>query len=215
MLIHQNAFIAQRNRYEALVCARYGVDAATYAAVTELLAPFALPVARRKGEYLQHAGEISRYLYWVTDGVARSGYTTSTGTEITISFSTESYSAPPYHDLLAASQGSPARYFVMAETAMEGFRLEWERLQMLLETEKSLRIYHTKVLEYLLQQEARRSYTHIAACATDRLASFRADFPGLEERISQKVIASFLEITPQYLSQMLNGSLPKPERNND
>jgi CRP-like cAMP-binding protein len=207
MSTENNAFFAQRRRYQQILCERFNIDAEIYHAVSHLVAPLAVPFVRRKGEYLQHAGEVARYLYWITDGVARSGYTTSTGTEITITFSVESHSAPPYHDLLAANHGEPARYFVIAETALQGFRIDWQALSLLLETEKALRIYHTKTLEYLLPQEARRSYMHIAASASDRLTTFRNDFPGLEARISQKVIASYLEITPQYLSQLLNGAV--------
>jgi hypothetical protein len=39
--------------------------------------------------------------------------------------------------------------------------------------------------------------------ANCRLAAFREQYPGLEQRISQKVLASYLGITPQYMSTLL------------
>jgi predicted transcriptional regulator len=42
-----------------------------------------------------------------------------------------------------------------------------------------------------------------ASPAQGRLTAFRREYPGLEQRISQKVVASFLGITPQYMSQLL------------
>ena len=204
------AFYAYRKRFQIEIQERYNIDADTYIAVTELLTPIATLLAMRKGEFLQRAGEPAKYLYWMVAGVTRSGFNTETGTEMTMAFAVEGHSATPYHDLLGASAGQPARYFIVAETPIEVFRLEWETLTTLLVTNSGLRRYHLQVVEYMLMHQARRGYTHLAASAADRLASFRRDYPGLEARISQKVVASYLEITPQYLSQLLHAGAAKP-----
>ena len=44
--------------------------------------------------------------------------------------------------------------------------------------------------------------TNGESSAHERLAAFREEYPGLEARISQRAIASYLGITPQYMSRL-------------
>jgi hypothetical protein len=66
-----------------------------------------------------------------------------------------------------------------------------------------LTAYLTRMLEFAVCSQARRFVTHTASSADERLASFREEYPNLERRISQKVLASYLQITPAYLSQLM------------
>jgi serine/threonine-protein kinase len=59
-----------------------------------------------------------------------------------------------------------------------------------------------RFLEYNLKKQARRTYMVGFASARERLAAFREEYPGLEDRVTQKCIASYLGVTPQYLSQL-------------
>ena len=49
---------------------------------------------------------------------------------------------------------------------------------------------------------AQRAYATGETSAQERLAAFREEYPGLEARISQRAIASYLGITPQYMSRL-------------
>jgi hypothetical protein len=93
-------------------------------------------------------------------------------------------------------------HFVVAETAMHGYRLDWMEINAMAQRDSVLRDYYLKVSERAILNQGRRIYIS-AAPAQGRLAAFREEYPGLEQRISQKVIASFLGITPQYMSQLL------------
>ena len=53
-----------------------------------------------------------------------------------------------------------------------------------------------------LQSLAQRAYSNGETSAHERLAAFREEYPGLEARISQRAIASYLGITPQYMSRL-------------
>lgn len=200
----QHTFLAQRKRFEADMVARYDIDAATYAAVSMLLAPLAVAVSLDKGDYLQRAGSLARHVYWITAGIVCCGVHTPSGDDITAAFFTEGHSATPYHDLLQGASGLPALHSLTAETAVQAFRLDWDKIVTLRSSHSVLDAYHLKVMEYMLKQQSRRSHAQYGAAAQTRLASFLRDYPGLERRISQKTLSSYLEITPQYLSQLLN-----------
>jgi CRP-like cAMP-binding protein len=198
-----SAFIEQRQKYRAVITERFGITPGMYDTVTQLVAPLMVPANLRKGDYLQRSGVPAQYLYWMYSGVVRNGFITENGTEVTLRFTTDGDSAGSHDDLLASRNGIPARHFIVAETAVGAFRIEWTDMMRLVEQNEVMRYYYLKASEYSILREGRRLCSHSSASARERLNAFRLEYPGLEARISQKVIASFLGITPQYMSQLL------------
>ena len=198
-----HAFIEQRDQYKTAIAARYGVTEEMFDSVTRILAPLAMPVTLRKGEYLQRIGAPAQWVYWTYRGVARNGFTNESGTEVTLRFSMDGEAAGSHEDLVGARNGIPAQHFVVAETAVVGYRMDWAGVRGLAAEHPILRDYYLKVAEASILRQGRRICMHSHTSAQGRLAAFRREYPGLEARISQKVIASFLGITPQYMSQLL------------
>ncbi|HEU4843110.1 MAG TPA: Crp/Fnr family transcriptional regulator [Burkholderiaceae bacterium] len=199
----KHGFLQQREKYKAQVMRYYGVSEQMYDAINQLMAPLTTPISVRKGELLQRCGVVAQSFHWIYSGVARAGFVTEGGTEVTLRFWTEGDTVASHEDLLRARDGLPARQFVVAETALHGFRLEWADLGRMAEEHEVVRAYYIKVSEASILRQGRRIYTSSAASAQARLAAFREEYPGLEARVSQKVVASFLGITPQYMSQLL------------
>jgi serine/threonine-protein kinase len=196
-------FITQRERYKSAAMRRLGVSEESYTRVTALLAPIALPFYVRKGEHLQRAGVPATTIYWLYSGVARSGFFTRDGAEVTLRFFREGESASQLPDLLAGEEGKPAVQFLVAETPLYGFALDWKQSRVLRAEHEALQHYHVSITEHGLQQAAQRAYTNGETSAQERLAAFRDEYPGLEARISQRAVASYLGITPQYMSRLL------------
>ncbi|MGV7208118.1 Crp/Fnr family transcriptional regulator [Oxalobacteraceae bacterium A2-2] len=195
-------FLSHRAKYRSIIARRYNVSEDVYDEITRLLAPLAEPVHLRKGEYLQRIGSVAQTFCWLHSGVARSGFITESGNEVTLHFMVDGETAASHGDLLRARNGEPAMHFVVAETALRGYRMDWLEVSRLTETNNTLRDYYLRVSERGILLQGRRLYIS-AASAQGRLAAFRREYPGLEARISQKVMASFLGITPQYMSQLL------------
>jgi CRP-like cAMP-binding protein len=204
-----NAFLEHRAKYREVVSRRYGVSPELYDEASRLLAPLAVPFSMRKGEYLQRIGTPAQYVYWLNSGVARTGFITETGNEVTLHFQTDGEPVAAHDDLLRSREAAPARNFVLAETAIHGFRLEWAEINALYQRNSQLRDYYLGATEYSIIEQSRRLYLN-ASPAQGRLNAFRREYPGLEQRISQKVVASFLGITPQYMSQLLRQDGSKP-----
>ena len=196
-------FLAQRLKYMAAIAQRYAIGADEYTEATRCLAPIAQPVTLRKGEYLQRIGAPAQSVFWITEGVSRNGFFAENGAEVTLRFAVEGEGANAQEDVLEVEAGLPARHFIVAETALRGFRFDWSDVCRVRAQHAVVNDYYLKVLEYTLKRHARRTYVHSVASAQERLAEFRADYPGLEGRISQRVLASYLGITPSYLSQLL------------
>lgn len=198
-----HAFIEQRDLYKTAITRRYGVTEPMFEIVTRILATLATPVSLRKGDYLQRTGTPAQWLYWTYRGVVRNGFTNENGIEVTLRFSMDGEAAGSHEDLVGARSGIPAQHFVVAETAFEGYRMNWAEVRALAAENQILRDYYLKVAEANILRQGRRIAMHSNTSAQSRLAAFRHEYPGLEQRISQKAIASFLGITPQYMSQLL------------
>lgn len=196
-------FLKLRQHYKADMMARYAVDEKLFDETSQCVASMAVPFAARRGELLQRVGQTSREVFWLTGGVARVGYVSQGGVEVTLRFATESHIANAYEDLLEYRGEQPARSFIVAETSVQGFRFDWEQMSIARARHPVLTAYMTRMLEFAVCSQARRFVTHTASSAEERLASFREEYPNLERRISQKVLASYLQITPAYLSQLM------------
>ena len=195
-------FIKQRNRFKSATMKRIDVSEESFSNVTALLATIAKPFHARKGEYLQRAGVLATQVHWLASGVARSGFFNRDGAEVTLRFYREGESATTLTDLINGESGQPSVQFLVAETPIHGFTLDWKLACELRAQHEVMQHYHLHIAMHGLQSLAQRAYTNGETSAQERLASFREEYPGLEARISQRAIASYLGITPQYMSRL-------------
>ncbi|WP_229260458.1 Crp/Fnr family transcriptional regulator [Duganella alba] len=195
-------FIKQRNRFKSATMKRIDVSEESYNHVTNLLATIAKPFHVRKGEYLQRAGVPATQVHWLASGVARSGFFNRDGVEMTLRFYREGESATTLTDLISGESGQPAVQFLIAETPIHGFTLDWKQASDLRAQNEVMQSYHLNIAMAGLQSLAQRAYSNGETSAQERLAAFREEYPGLEARISQRAIASYLGITPQYMSRL-------------
>jgi len=195
-------FIKQRNRFKSATMKRIDVSEESYNNVTNILATIAKPFHVRKGEYLQRAGVPATQVYWVASGVVRSGFFNREGVEVTLRFYREGESATTLTDLINGETGQPAVQFLIAETPIHGFTLDWKLASELRAKDEGMQQYHLHIAMHGLQALAQHAYSHGETSAQERLAAFREEYPGLEARISQRAVASYLGITPQYMSRL-------------
>lgn len=198
-----DAFLKQREEFSDYSMRRLGVSREMFDEFNRLVAPYVVQLQFRKGEYLQRAGVPATVAYWLYRGVARRGMITRDGSDVTMAFAAEGDTCASHHDLLAAQDGQPAQEFIVAETAVTAVRVEWADLARLREEHSIMREYYLKVSENSIRRYSQSCLIRSMTSANCRLAAFREQYPGLEQRISQKSLASLLGITPQYMSTLL------------
>lgn len=181
---------------------RIDVSEEAYNSVTDILATIAQPFHVRKGEFLQRAGVPATQVHWLASGVARSGFFNRDGIEVTLRFYREGESATTLTDLIAGENGQPAVQFLVAETTVHGFTIDWAQASAQRAQSEVMQQYHLQAAMHGMQNLAQLAYANGETSAQERLAAFREEYPGLEARISQRAIASYLGITPQYMSRL-------------
>jgi CRP-like cAMP-binding protein len=153
----------------------------------------------KKNEALLNAGEICRNIYFVGNGCLRVFNTDKQGEQHNTLFCPENWWCT---DIASFSRQIPAFYNIQALEDTEVFYFSYDQLEQLyIEVPKLERFFRilTQNGFYLYQ---RRITSNLSKTAEERYVLFGKQYPKLEQRIAQKHIASYLGITPVFLSMI-------------
>lgn len=171
------------------------LDADESALVVAQFEPMLLP----KKASLLVQGEVARYEAFVVGGCLKAFYTDEDDREFVIRFATENWWIG---DLDSFHNQTPATYAI---EALEDSQLllytkaaEETLLRCIPKLEKFFRVLYRSGLIAL----QRRMMAAISQTADDRYADFIRRYPDHEQRIPQYLVASYLGVTPQFLSQI-------------
>lgn len=164
---------------------------------------FALSLLRRKTikkkAVLLFAGDVCAAMSFVTTGCLRIYHADTAGKEHILLFAPEDWWAV---DTLSFYAKTPAFYTIDALEDAEVLQLGYDDLENLYERvpkfERFFRILSQN--GFILYQ--RRIVSNLSESAEERYARFKKLYPNLSRRIAQKHIASYLGITPEFLSQL-------------
>lgn len=144
----------------------------------------------KKGEILQHKGELKPKQYKVKHGLLRSYSLDDKGKEHTFLFAPEGWIVS---DNIITTE--PTELFI---DALENSVVEvYENLDKEQKPESSLLFKRIFVLQ-------KRVIMLLSASAIDRYDYFLEVYPEISRRVPQKMIASYLGITPEALSKVKN-----------
>jgi CRP-like cAMP-binding protein len=153
----------------------------------------------RKREFILRGGDLCRYETFVIRGCLKIFYTDPAGIEHNVKFALENWWAV---DLESFAMQTPAFYSIQAIEETECFQIGkadhdalYERIPQL---EKFARVRYQNA--YILLQH--RMTQNLFSTAEEKYDAFTKKYPGLELRIPQKDIASYLGITPEFLSML-------------
>jgi CRP-like cAMP-binding protein len=152
-----------------------------------------------KRSFLLQAGDIDKYIYFVEQGCLRMFYADKEGMEHNICFYPENWWAC---DIVSFFKEKPALNNIQALEDSEVYYLSLARLeQLFLEVPKFERFFRI-LTQNGFDLYQKRITSNLSQTAEKRYLEFRKNYPGLERRIAQKHIATYLGITPAFLSMM-------------
>jgi len=150
-------------------------------------------------QYLLQAGDVCKYDSFVLEGCLRSFYVDDKGDEHTLHFAMEDWWIT---DLESFLHQTPALVHIEALTPATVLQIDKPSLEHLYTAvpamERFFRILHQHA--YLAQN--RRILNNISMNGEQRYAALLTQYPDLLHRVPQKYIASYLGITPVFLSQI-------------
>lgn len=159
----------------------------------------AVPRRLRRGELLLRAGQPCTRLGVVEQGVLREYVDLPSGIERTKSFAVEGGLTGSLPD---AIRGGPAVCSIVAELDAVVSLVPADAFFRWLDRNEATQRWATALYRHYYLAKADRELELASMDAWGRYQRFRERFPGLEARISQRVVASYVGVTPEHLSRM-------------
>ena len=154
--------------------------------------------ARRK-EFVLQPGSLTRYEYFVTKGCLKVYSLDRNGVEHVSMFAIEDFWTG---DMASFMLQQPATYFIKALEDSEFLMISKENFERLfLEIPKFERFYRNLYQNSLLNY-IKRTNEGISLTAEERYEIFLSKYPQITNRITQKDLAAYLGITPEFLSMI-------------
>lgn len=153
----------------------------------------------KKREILLFAGDISSHMQFISSGCLRAYYMDEEAKEHIIQFGIEGWWV---NDLYSYLTNTPAKQFIQALEKSSVVQIHKDSLNQLYDEvpaiERFFRIKFEKA--YVALQE--RTINSMSRPAEKRYFDFRRQYRDIEQRVPQYMIASYLGITPEFLSRL-------------
>ncbi len=148
-------------------------------------------------------GKRCRTFYFVEQGSLRAFHTNAKGKEATIMFAVQDWWIT---DMPAFMDQQPA--LISLETLEDCllFAIDSEKLELLLQELPKLEKYFRILFQRAYVREQLRVLDAISNPVEERYLHFLQKYPQIVEKVSQKQIASYLGVTPEFLSAVKNNS---------
>ena len=157
------------------------------------------PRALKTGEFLLREGSICKYESFVVRGCLKTYYVDENGFEHIIDFSIEEWWADDLYSLLTQTASRSNIKAIEDTEILQISKFDLELLyQRVPKFERFFRILFQNA--YIAQRE--QINQAMSASAEERYVLFMKQKPYAERRFSQKDIASYLGVTPQFLSAL-------------
>jgi CRP-like cAMP-binding protein len=153
----------------------------------------------KKGQFLLHAGAVCRNQMLITKGSAITYFIDLEGHEHIIQLGIEGWWIGDFQSYVFQQ---PALCNVEAIEDTQILEASYEEIQNLYEAVPQYDRFHRILIQYAYVSFQQRVLQNLSMNAENRYLAFRGKYPRLELRIPQKYIASYLGITPEFLSKI-------------
>lgn len=196
--LHTTNFITKKKMFD-LILANFAMHISLEPSETAYVKSILKRKSVKKNTILASAGETCKSIYFVDKGCLRMFYKDIEGNDHNIVFCPDNWWAI---DIASFSTQSPSFYSISALEDSEVFYISFNVLEDLYlkvpKFERFFRILTQNGFNFYQQ----RITSNLSKTAEERYLQFQRQYPKLELRIAQKHIASYLGITPVFLSML-------------
>lgn len=152
-----------------------------------------------RDEFYIEAGSVPQAFGLVVSGLFRYVYYDSRGMEFTKGVLSEQSFISSYSAMITRTR---SRFFVQALEDSVVFEIDYDAWINLRASDPYWDGFLVRLLEHAFMVKERRERELLLLDAESRYRNFLHDYPGMENRVKQHIIASFLGIQPETLSRI-------------
>ncbi|AJR03944.1 Crp/Fnr family transcriptional regulator [Siansivirga zeaxanthinifaciens] len=152
-----------------------------------------------KGQYIVQQGDVCKYSCYVLEGCTKTFYLDKEGQEHILMFSIEDWWSS---DIGSFITQSPADFNVQCLENTEVVVFAEDIIEELYEKIPALERFFRKIIEKAFVASQKRIVRNFSLTAKEQYLFFREQYPLIEQRIPQYMIASYLGITKEFLSKI-------------
>ncbi len=161
------------------------------------------------GDWLLRAGERAEWCFVITEGLVRELYVSDAGEEHTRSFLGAGEATGSLLDLLS---GEPAVTWIQALEPTRTVAFRYREFEVLARQHPALADLARRNAEQLAVRKTRREHEMLALTAAQRYRRWLEQHRALDAKISRRLLASYLGVTPEHLSRLTRSSARRAPR---
>ncbi|MDF1695194.1 MAG: Crp/Fnr family transcriptional regulator [Saprospiraceae bacterium] len=154
----------------------------------------------KKKAFLMQAGEIAKYEYFITKGCLKVYTLDDDGTPHISMFAVEDYWTG---DMASFMTKEPTNYFIKATEHSELLGISRTNYDLLFQEIPKFERFYRILYQKSLISYIRRSNHGISLSAEERYIAFKKKYPKIVNRITQKDLAGYIGITPEFMSKII------------
>lgn len=152
-----------------------------------------------KNKYLTKTGNADTSFYLIESGCLVSYVTDEDDQKHVIQFSTDLWWTG---DIEAIMKRTPSTWSIKATTRTIVYKLSTDHYEKLVNSHVQFERYFRILFQNSLIYQQKRIIGNISFSAKERYLSFMTQCPKIELKVTQKHIASYLGVTPEFLSKL-------------
>lgn len=157
------------------------------------------PATLRAGEFLQRAGDVARHAAFVASGCLRNYVIDAHGKEHIVQFAPETWWLA---DTISLASGAPSQYFIDAIEDSELLLIDPPSQQELVDRVPGYGASMRAGVQRHSAAKDQRIVTSLTASAEERYVEFMERYPSIAQRVPQRMVASYLGVSPETISRV-------------
>ncbi|MEM8927993.1 MAG: Crp/Fnr family transcriptional regulator [Bacteroidota bacterium] len=153
----------------------------------------------KRRQFLDQPGFVCTYRNYVVRGAFRSYYLDGEGKEHTVQIAMDDWFVSDFYSYITQT---PATLFVEALEDSTILRTTYDTIEPLCKEIHALSEYFRITTERAFAYSRNRALSNLSLNAEERFLELHERYPEMVQRVPQKVIASYLGMTPEFLSKI-------------
>ncbi len=153
----------------------------------------------KKGQYIVQQGDICHYESFIISGCTNTYFIDPEGNEHVVMFAIEDWWTG---DLGSFISRQPADFNVQCLEKTTVAQFSYQNLQIVYKELPKLERFFRLIIQNAFVASQKRVVRNFSLQAKERYLFFRKQYPEIEQRVPQYLVASYLGITKQFLSKI-------------